>query len=298
MPLDTERFWYQITFQVSEAQLEIAEDILQSLDVLTVSLLDAGDQPLLEPAPGEMPTWDQIIVSALFDQQQSPDTLLNELKNQLQHTGAINFAIETIENQHWERAWLDHFKPMRFGSRLWIYPSHITPPADDSVNIILDPGLAFGTGTHPTTALCLQWLDSQTLHNKTMIDYGCGSGILAIAALKLGASHAWGTDRDPQALTASKWNAEQNGVLSKLSLSLPGEFVPVKADIVVANILGGILIELHQTLSGLVKRGGKLVMSGLLTDQIDDVKTAFANDFSFTDTQTLENWVLLEATKQ
>jgi ribosomal protein L11 methyltransferase len=292
---DPGQFWHRLTFRISESQLSQAEDVLYALGAVTVSLQDAGDQPLLEPAPGELPTWDQIVVSVLFEQQQNPETLLTEIQQQLQNTTTDGFTFDRLENRHWERAWLDDFKPMSFGDRLWIYPSHITLPQDNSVQIILDPGLAFGTGTHPTTALCLQWLDQHEIQNKTVIDYGCGSGVLAIAALKLGATGALGIDRDPQALIASRWNAEQNGVAENLQLFDTTNPPVFEADIVLANILGAILIELRETLSSLVKPGGRLVMSGILENQAAEVQAAYSSSFEFREIRQWEDWVLLEA---
>jgi ribosomal protein L11 methyltransferase len=209
------------------------------------------------------------------------------------------FAWDKVENRQWERAWLDDFKPMRFGNRLRICPSHLQPPDDHSVNVILDPGLAFGTGTHPTTALCLEWLDGQPLENKNLIDYGCGSGILAVAALKLGAPLAIATDRDPQALTATRWNAEQNKVENRLRLHAP-ESMPLdsQADIVLANILSNILIELKPVLTALVKQGGQLVLSGILVDQADGVISAYRDSFDFAEPVLKEDWVLLEGIRK
>lgn len=292
-----DRFWHEVVFQVPGQQLPAAEDALQSLGALSISLYDAGDQPLLEPAPGELPTWDRIIVKALFEQRCDPVELLRQLR---QHVPGIDeFRLNKIENRLWERAWLDDFKPMNFGKRLWIYPSHITSPSNDTVNVILDPGLAFGTGTHPTTALCLHWLDGQNLKNKTVVDYGCGSGVLAVAALKLGAQGAIGTDRDPQALTASRWNAEQNHVADRLQLYSPETFpAGLQADIVLANILSDILIELKSTLTVLIKPRGQLVLSGILSRQADSVIAAYRDSFDFAEPVLREDWGLLEGVKK
>lgn len=285
-------FWHEVVFQVSGQQLPYAEETLQSLGALSVSLNDAGDQPLLEPAPGELPTWDRVIVKALFEQHHDSAKLRQQLRHSFPDIG--EFTFQKIQNRLWERAWLDNFKPMAFGKRLWIYPSHIPPPENDTVNVILDPGLAFGTGSHPTTALCLHWLDGQALENNTVIDYGCGSGVLAVAALKLGAQRAIGTDRDPQALTASRWNAEQNHVDDRLRL-YPPESLPqgLQADIVLANILSDILIELKPALTALVNPKGKLVLSGILSYQADGVISAYQDSFEFAEPVMREDWVLL-----
>jgi ribosomal protein L11 methyltransferase len=292
-----DRFWHEVVFQVSGQQLPAAENVLQSLGALSISLYDAGDQPLLEPAPGELPTWDRIIVKALFEQRCDPVELPRQLRQHLPGVG--EFSLNKIENRLWERAWLDDFKPMAFGRRLWIYPSHITPPDSGTVNVTLDPGLAFGTGTHPTTALCLHWLDGRDLENKTIVDYGCGSGVLAVAALKLGAQLAFGTDRDPQALTASRWNAEQNRVTDRLQLYSP-ETLPadLRADIVLANILSDILIELKPTLTALARPRGQLVLSGILSHQADSVMKAYGDSFDFTEAVLQEDWTLLTGVRK
>lgn len=289
----TEVYWHEAVFEIPAEQLPFAEEVLQSLDAVSISLNDAGDQPLLEPAPGELPTWDRIIVKALFEQHRDPASLLQQLRQNFP-SPQIEFSLNKIENRLWERAWLDDFKPMQFGDRLWICPSHLKPPENDAVNVILDPGLAFGTGTHPTTALCLQWLGKAALENKTVIDYGCGSGILAVAALKLGAQLGMATDRDPQALTATRWNAEQNQVQGRLELYTP-ETLPAgaQADIVLANILSDILIELKPVLTARVKPQGQLVLSGILSHQADGVVSAYRDSFEFTEPVMQEDWVLL-----
>ncbi|MEW6692942.1 MAG: 50S ribosomal protein L11 methyltransferase, partial [Pseudomonadota bacterium] len=205
-----------------------------------------------------------------------------------------------VEDQDWERAWMDQFQPLRFGEKLWIVPSWIEAPDAEAVNILLDPGLAFGTGTHPTTALCLEWLDGADMAGKTVLDYGCGSGILAIAALKLGATDAWGIDIDPQALTATRDNAARNGIeASRLHTGLPGA-LPKDAlfDVLLANILMGPLIELAPTLTGHVRPGGRLVLSGLLGEQAEEVMAAYAADFDFDPPALKEGWARLTALRR
>lgn len=294
----TDGFWHEVVFQIPAEQLPFAEEALQSLGAVSISLNDAGDQPLLEPAPGELPTWDRVIVKALFEQHRDAALLLQQLRQSFAPSG-IEFNLNKLENRLWERAWLDDFKPLRFGDRLWICPSHLQPPDPDAVNVILDPGLAFGTGTHPTTALCLQWLDKQFLEKSTIVDYGCGSGILAVSALKLGAPLAIATDRDPQALTATRWNAEQNKVEDRLQSYEP-ESMPsgIQADIVMANILSNILIELKTSLCELVKPGGRLVLSGILSVQADGVIAAYRDRFDFKEPVLREDWVLLEGARK
>ena len=214
-------------------------------------------------------------------------------------TGLPPVRFEPLEDQVWERAWIEHFQPMAFGKRLWIYPSWAEVPDDGSVVLRLDPGLAFGTGTHPTTALCLEWLDAQNMQGKTVIDYGCGSGILAIAALLLGAQSAIGYDNDPQALTATKDNAEQNHCAEKLQMKLvetKGETIREQADVVLANILAGPLRELAPLIAPLVKPGGDLVLSGILAEQAEEVMAAYRTlGFGFETPAIREEWVRLVA---
>ncbi|MBP3863108.1 MAG: 50S ribosomal protein L11 methyltransferase, partial [Pseudomonas sp.] len=202
-------------------------------------------------------------------------------------------------DQDWERSWMDNFHPMRFGQRLWIVPSWHAAPEPDAVNLLLDPGLAFGTGTHPTTALCLEWLDGQDLKNCTVLDFGCGSGILAIAAMLLGAKHAVGTDIDVQALEASRDNANRNGVDPQLfPLYLPEDMPQVQADVVVANILAGPLVSLAPQLSSLVKPGGRLALSGILAEQGEEVAAAYAQDFDLDPIANRDGWVRISGRRR
>jgi ribosomal protein L11 methyltransferase len=199
---------------------------------------------------------------------------------------------EVIEDQDWERSWMDNFQPMRFGERLWIVPSWHAAPEPDAVNLLLDPGLAFGTGTHPTTALCLEWLDGQDLKDCNLLDFGCGSGILAIAALLLGAKQAVGTDIDFQALDASRDNAGRNNIApERFALYLPEDLPQEKADVLVANILAGPLVSLAPTLTSLVKSGGRLALSGILAEQGAEVAVAYADTFDLDPIADRDGWV-------
>lgn len=289
-------FWYEAVFTVSRPHVERAESVLYELGALSVTLQDAADQPLLEPAPGEAPLWDFSIVTGLFSQDEDPDAVLRGLRFSLADIAA-GVRIARVENRPWERAWMEQYRPMHFGARLSVYPGHIPPDDPARVNIILDPGLAFGTGTHPTTALCLRWLDAQVLDGKTCVDYGCGSGILAVAALKLGAKCVYAVDIDPQALLAARQNAERNGIDSGLRVLAPEKLASVRADIVLANILSNTLIQLAGTLTALVKPGGSLVLSGILREQVEEVRNAFAHVFNFEPQNEAEDWALLAARK-
>jgi ribosomal protein L11 methyltransferase len=291
-------FWHQAVFAVPAQHVEQAESVLYDLGALSVTLQDAGEQPLLEPAPGETPIWNLSVVTGLFPQEKNPDELLQNLHLALgEFVVADFFEISRVENQEWERAWMQDYGPMHFGRRLSVYPSHIPPEDPERINIILDPGLAFGTGTHPTTSLCLRWLDAQELNNKICVDYGCGSGILAVAALMLGAARVYAVDIDPQALIATQQNAERNGITFGLQVSIPDKLGSVGADIVLANILSNTIIDLAAALTGLVRPGGKLVLSGILCEQSEAVRNVFSAAFDFEMEIEAEGWVLLVARK-
>ncbi len=207
--------------------------------------------------------------------------------------------VEEIADQDWERSWMDNFQPMRFGRRLWIVPSWHAAPEPDAVNLLLDPGLAFGTGTHPTTALCLEWLDGQELAGRQVLDFGCGSGILAIAALLLGAERAVGTDIDPQALEASRDNASRNGIEpARFPVYLPADLPQRQADVLVANILAGPLVSLAPQLTGLVRPGGLLALSGILAEQAEEVRAAYSAHFDLDPTAEREGWIRISGRRR
>ena len=212
--------WIQIRLNSTDRKAEQISDYLEEIGAVSVTFMDSQDTPIFEPLPGETRLWGNTDVVALFDAETDMAQILRLLRQEKHLDENTAYKIEQIEDKDWEREWMDNFHPMRFGKRLWICPSWREVPEPDAVNVMLDPGLAFGTGTHPTTALCLEWLDSLDLRGKTVIDFGCGSGILAIAALKLGAQSAVGIDIDPQAILASRNNAEQNGVADRLRLFL------------------------------------------------------------------------------
>ena len=223
------------------------EDVFLRHGAYSVTLTDAGDKPVLEPAPGETPLWTETRVTGLFAVDADLDALVDDLLASFELDALPAHAIETLEDREWEREWLKDFGPMRFGRRLWVLPGDAEADGDDAVSVRLDPGLAFGTGTHPTTAMCLEWLDGIDLQDRTLLDYGCGSGLLAIAALKLGARSAVGMDIDPQALIATQQNAERNGVAANLTVLGSDPEIEGRYDVVVANILAGPL----ETLAGI-----------------------------------------------
>jgi ribosomal protein L11 methyltransferase len=286
--------WVQAHIRVPRAHSGRAEALLETLGALSVTLEDAADQPLLEPKPGETPLWDTTVVTGLFDAAVDTGTL-NRALDQGMDGLASEIRVDTLEDQPWERAWMDHFHPMRFGKRLWICPHGQSLPEDavEPVVLHLDPGLAFGTGTHPTTALCLEWLDGTNLRGKSVVDFGCGSGVLGIAALLLGARQVFAVDHDPQAVRATLDNARDNGVADRLTACLPGAAPGEVADLVLANILAGTLIELAGPLCDSVKPGGALVLSGILDDQADAVAAAFSPRIAFRPIARQDGWVLL-----
>ncbi len=290
--------WLQLSIDTSEQQAPLLELVLENLGALSVTLGDAGDQPLMELPPESQQLWEQTRVTALFEGDMDPKALRSALEATLDDELIRRMRWERIEDRLWERVWLEHFKPMSFGRRLWVCPDGQSVSQDDGVIIQLDPGLAFGTGTHPTTALCLSWLDGQDLEGKTVLDYGCGSGILAIAALKLGAREAIAVDHDPQALEASRENALKNRVADRLHVCLPESMPEVGADILVANILAGPLMSLAPRLNALLKPAGRFALSGILAEQASDVASCYSPFADLQPTVHQEEWVLIAGTKK
>lgn len=290
--------WLQVRLAITPEQAETYEDALLGVGAVSVTFMDAEDQPIFEPDLGTTPLWSNTHLLALFEADTDPANLVAHL--QLLTGGELPaHEIEHIEDQDWERSWMDNFQPMRFGQRLWIVPSWHAAPEPEAVNLLLDPGLAFGTGTHPTTALCLEWLDGQDLHDCTVIDFGCGSGILAIAALLLGAPQAIGTDIDPQALEASRDNAGRNGIdPARFPVYLPADMPQQPADVVVANILAGPLVSLAPQITALVKAGGRLALSGILAEQAEEVRAAYADAFDLDPTAIKDGWVRISGVKR
>jgi ribosomal protein L11 methyltransferase len=289
--------WLQVRLAITPDQAQPYEDALLELGAVSVTFMDAEDQPIFEPDLGTTPLWSKTHLLALFEADIDEQDLSRHLT--LIAGSEAAFQIEPIEDQDWERSWMDNFHPMRFGKRLWIVPSWHEAPEPEAVNLLLDPGLAFGTGTHPTTALCLEWLDGQLLEGCQVIDFGCGSGILAIAALLLGAECATGTDIDVQALEASRDNAGRNGIdPARFPVYLPEAMPQVPADVVMANILAGPLVSLAPQLSRLVKQNGRLALSGILAEQADEVRQAYSHDFELDPTAERDGWIRITGIKR
>ena len=290
--------WLQVRLAISPEQAETYEDALLEVGAVSVTFMDAEDQPIFEPELNTTPLWSHTHLLALFEAATDAGAVFAHLQLLTGATLPEHHA-EVIEDQDWERSWMDNFQPMRFGRRLWIVPSWHEAPEPGAVNLLLDPGLAFGTGTHPTTALCLEWLDGQQLQDTQVLDFGCGSGILAIAALLLGARQAVGTDIDVQALEASRDNAQRNGIADeRFPVYLPADLPAQHADVLVANILAGPLVSLAPQLGSLVRPGALLALSGILAEQGEEVAAAYAQDFELDPIANRDGWVRISGRRR
>ena len=288
----------ELVTDTSREQSGIVEEALFAAGALAVTLEDAADAPVLEPGPGETPLWPAVRVVGLFDGTADPAGTLRAVEAALgADARRIRIAIREVADRVWEREWLRDFRPMRFGRRLWICPGGQEVVEAGAVVLELDPGLAFGTGTHPTTALCLEWLDAARLDGRTVLDYGCGSGILALAALKLGAAHAVGIDNDPQALLATQENADRNGLLDRIAVLRPDELPETTRAIVMANILAGPLIELAPRIAAATAVGGDIVLAGLLDEQAEPVAAAYRPWFDIRTWARRAGWTALTGTR-
>ena len=299
--------WLQLICSASKQHHELIEAEMESAGALSITWQDAEDEPVLEPLPGETPLWNNLIITALFESDVDLSPLTEKLISKQQNWEITNVETEVVKNQDWERVWMKDFHPMCFGENLWIIPSTtdlstvemLQKNSTNPTSIILDPGLAFGTGTHPTTALCLEWLDQNPPKDLTAVDYGCGSGILAVAAAKLGAKSIIATDIDPQALTATKENMRRNQITpDKIPCYLPEDCPQEAVDIVLANILCGPLTELYPRLSAYVKPGGRIVISGLLATQKEDIIETYSAEFYDFKVKQLDDWIRISANKK
>lgn len=288
----------EIRLAAAHGEGDAISDALSQAGALSVSMEDAADDPVLEPAPGETPLWPSTTVIGLFDATTDPDEIVQKVCHVLGLESMPEVRISRVEGRDWERARLDELRPLCFGNRLWVCPSGMTVDAPDAVTIDLDAGLAFGTGTHPTTALCLEWLDQHCRPGDRVIDYGCGSGILAIAAIRLGAAQAWATDIDPQALLATGDNAHRNGVADRIRIVEPGALPTMRIDCILANILANPLIELAPRFAALLTPGGRLTVSGILAEQEEAVAAALAHDFELQGRGEQDQWIRLDALRR
>jgi len=289
--------WRQFVMNLDSIEPDLVEEVLLRHGAQSVTLSDAGDEPVLEPAPGSTPLWSDTRMTALFAADSDFDGLRADLETSLAVDSLPQNSVEALADRAWEREWLKDFRPMRFGERLWVSPDELPVEADDAVVVRLDPGLAFGTGTHATTALCLEWLDQNDITGKALFDFGCGSGILAIAALKLGARSVTAVDIDPQAITATLQNAENNGVDDRLATTMHVDRIGEQFDFVVANILAGTLIEYATLICDFVKPGGRLALSGILAEQVPSVTGAYQHCIEFAAPELRDNWTRLSGTR-
>ncbi len=287
--------WIQFIFNSTPDAADHLSDLLSECGADAITFQDNQDQPIYEPELGTTPLWSSTDVVALFDAETDPDSVIRLLTSLLAPTALPRYRVEAVEDKDWVREWMDNYHPINFGDRLWICPSWQTPPDKNAVNIMLDPGLAFGTGTHPTTALCLNWLDQADVKDKYVIDYGCGSGILAIAAALLGAKKVIGVDTDPQALEATQANAARNGV--EIDTYFPDECPDLACDLLLANILAGPLQSLAPRLAELTKAGAPIVLSGILDVQAEMVSQSYQPWFDMEQPVQKEEWIRLTGLK-
>ena len=296
--------WLQIHITVEQAQVDFTETLLSSLGAVSVTLDDAENQDLLEPLPGETPLWNKVIVTGIYAQEEDETIDVAALETFIRTQLPIEpLRSEFMEDQEWERTWMDAYEPIQIGEKYWIVPEWLEPPEADAVNIKLDPGLAFGTGNHASTFLCLQWLGKTDVKDKIVIDYGCGSGILGVAALLLGAKKVYATDIDPQAVLATKQNAELNGVLENLYVGLPeefnAEFKGKQADVLVANILAGPLMSLAEEFSTLIKSEGEFALAGVIEEQVTDVSSVYSEFFDIIEVEKRdETWCRISGSRK
>ncbi|MCA0402827.1 MAG: 50S ribosomal protein L11 methyltransferase [Proteobacteria bacterium] len=283
--------WFELKIEHCEPnQVEELSEALENTGALSITLTDKNDDPVLEPEPGTTPLWPEVVIKALFNDEDEAKQSLKIMQTQFP---SLTLSVDELVEQDWERVCLDEFKPQHFGNNLWVCPSWHDVPDENAVNLILDPGLAFGTGTHPTTSLCLQYLSDADLADKKVIDFGCGSGILAIAALKLGAKEAQAIDIDDQALIATQDNAGRNGInLNQLKIG-KADSLESPVDLLMANILLSPLISLKQNFKALLKSEGSLVVSGLLKEQKAELIEAYQDSFSLKLEKDLDDWSLL-----
>lgn len=291
--------WQQLKLQINSGHLDFLEQQLLNAGAVSVTYLDAKDQPVFQKEPGSTPLWDETLLLALFEEDAELGDLLVWLQDNPVVLNGATLAIEKIEDQAWERSCMADFEAMQYGPGLWICPSWQTPPDPAAVTILLDPGLAFGSGSHATTALCLRWLNELDLQGKLVIDYGCGSGVLALASALLGADSVVAVDNDPQAIVATETNRARNGIVdSGIATYLPDAVPPLQADVLLANILAEPLIELAPRFAGLVKPGAQIALSGLLVEQAELVSAAYAEWFEMAPPCVEEQWVRLNGVRK
>lgn len=305
--------WQQLHLLCDKANTDYAEALLLEEGAISILLEDAGDEPLFEPLPNETPLWSQVVITAFFDTQTNDTyqhTDFEAMGSQIATTvKASRFWLSTLDDKDWTREWMHHYQPIAINDNLWIVPEWLDAPNPDAINILIDPGLAFGTGYHATTRLCLDWLSKQDLKNKVVLDYGCGSGILGVAALLLGACQVLAVDIDPQAVLATRQNAERNGVQDKIKVFLPDEFKTYfeehqpTIDTIAANILAKPLIGFTPHFAHILPKKATIVLAGLIQSQVDEVLSAYQPYFHMDSPVHFDNsddchWYRLSGTRQ
>lgn len=290
--------WLQLHLTIAKEKTSLLELLLQNLGALSVTLQDAAETPILEPMPGEIPLWQQVKLTGLFPISANKALLSIAIEQILESDDTYNIVFEELKDQVWEKTWMKEIKPMRFGQRLLICPQGYLPLETNRTVVKIEPGLAFGTGTHATTKLCLCWLDATNLEGKRIIDFGCGSGILAIAALLLGADTVTAVDHDPQALQATVDNAKKNGISDRLIVCSNAEIPEYKVDILLANLLTSTLLELEGNFATYTQKRGTVILSGILSKQVDEVTSVYSRDFDMQPPVVLDEWSLLIGTRR
>ena len=290
--------WLKLKLRTNQDEAQMLADAFEEWGAISVTLEDAGDEPVFDTHWEQPPLWSEVKLIGLFPEHADTEDILSRTRELLNLAETPAHEIDLLGDEDWAHSWMAHYKPLRVGHGLWVVPSWCEPPEPAAINIILDPGLAFGTGDHPTTSLCLEWLSEQRLEGKTVLDFGCGSGILSIAALRLGAREAYAVDIDTQALEVARRNALHNGIHAGMHVMLPSELpADFRADIVIANILFGTLIELAPEIQARVRPGGWLVLSGLLgNEQAVEVLPHYAPAFALTASER-QKWVMLAGRK-
>ena len=289
--------YHQIEFNIAKDDLAETEKILESYQPLSISMQGFGEEKIYEPLPGEMPIWEKIRVKAMYQNIKNLSDLENEIINKTNIKTLNNKVIKAIGKKDWQEEWVQSSKPMRFGEKLWIYPDHLIDNLEGKVCVNLNPGLAFGTGSHPTTRLCLEWLEKSNLDQKSVLDYGCGSGILGISAIKLGAKSVTAIDLDPQAVIASKNNAEKNHVQQEIEITDNNKTIEKNFNIIVANILAKPLIELAPYFYKKLNKEGAICLSGILEGQINIIKDAYLKYFNLSEIKIKDGWVMMSGIK-
>ena len=289
--------YHQIEFDISKDDLVETEKILESYQPLSISIQGFGEEKIYEPLPGEMPIWQKIRVKAMYQNIKNLSDLENEIINKTKIKILNNKVIKAIGEKDWQEEWVQSSKPMRFGEKLWIYPDHLIDNLEGKVCVNLNPGLAFGTGSHPTTRLCLEWLEKSNLDQKSVLDYGCGSGILGISAIKLGAKSVTAIDLDPQAVIASKNNAEKNHVQQEIEITDNNKTIEKNFNIIVANILAKPIIELAPYFYKKLNKEGAICLSGILEGQINIIKDAYLKYFNLSEIKIKDGWVMISGIK-